>query len=106
MAKSSSKTNIQVAERLSQDLALRMNANSLFDEIKDANVDNITLDFSRVHSMSRSFAHQYLKNREKTKKKINEKNITENVKTMLEIAKIPKPIPKPIDTSKAPTISI
>lgn len=106
MAKSLNKANILVAERFSQDLALRLNANSLFDEIKNANVGNITLDFRRVHSMSRSFAHQYLQNREKSKKTINEINLSENIQTMLKIARTPKLTLKPIDFSKAPTISI
>jgi len=95
-----------MSERFSQDLALRINANSLFEEIKNTDIDQVTIDFSSVHSMSRSFAHQYLKNREKAKKTIKEINISKNVQTMLDLARTPKKTLKPIDFSKAPTITI
>ncbi len=72
---------------LSQDLALRNNADYLFDMIEQEPAQLITLDFSEIRSISRSFAHQYLirKNKLSSKKNVSEVNVPEGVQRMFDM---------------------
>jgi anti-anti-sigma regulatory factor len=52
---------INIKDKLNAHLSLRDSANQFFDELNQTNdVDNITIDFEGVESISRSFAQQFL----------------------------------------------
>ena len=68
----SNKTTIKLSRIFSNSLALRDNADHLFDRVESSQKKEIVLDFHNVNSMSRSFAHQYLLRKAKTRKKIVE----------------------------------
>ena len=49
------------------------------NELTNMVVDNVVVDFSQVESISHSFAYQYLECRNKSKKKVREINVHENI---------------------------
>ncbi|MEM0136486.1 MAG: hypothetical protein QXU18_14870 [Thermoplasmatales archaeon] len=74
-----------------RDLALRSWADELFKLLMAKKDSQIVLDFSDIEFMSRSFAHEYLKERLIFPVPIIEKNIAPAVKQMLDLAsQIPK----------------
>ncbi len=82
--------NVVVISRMvSADLALRDWADGFFDKVEALPSERITVDFSGVHSISSSFAHQYLLRKSRAKKKIGEMNVPQNVKKMFEVVKKP-----------------
>jgi len=82
--------NVVVISRMvSADLALRDWADGFFDKVEAMPGEKITVDFSGVHSISSSFAHQYLLRKSRTKKKIEELNMPQNVKKMFDVVKKP-----------------
>lgn len=66
-------------------LALRNTADMLFDEIDRFETKNIIIDFSDIHTVSRSFAHQYLLREKKSRKNITKTNMNEDIKEMFKI---------------------
>ncbi len=80
---------IRIAEKLSSDLALRNVADSFFDWLESLQNNKLTIDFSGVRSISRSFAHQYVLRKKSTRKIINEINVPNNVSKMLRIVENP-----------------
>ena len=70
-----------------KNLALRSNADMLFDSIDKSKEKKIILDFRDIQFMSRSFAQQYLLRKKKSNKEVEERNIEENITTMFEIVK-------------------
>jgi len=67
----------------SSHLALRLTADSLFNEIEDLKTETVVIDFSSIHFISRSFAHQYLRRKNDSKKQISEVNMNTSVQEML-----------------------
>ena len=81
---------VKVSELLRmQDLALRSWADELFRLLSAKNCQTLVLDFSGITFMSRSFAHEYLTVKKNFSKHIQETNLNEAVKQMLELASIP-----------------
>lgn len=79
---------ISIKENISPNLVIRKNAISFFDtKIECIFLNDIKIDFSEVKSISHSFAHQYITNKRKSSKKIEEINMNENVSKIMEIAK-------------------
>jgi 2-hydroxy-3-keto-5-methylthiopentenyl-1-phosphate phosphatase len=76
---------IQIAKVISKNLLFRDSVNELFDNINNSEAPEIIIDFRSVQSITRSFAHQYLINKEKSKKTIINVNIPPTIKTMFEI---------------------
>lgn len=76
---------IRIDKILSQDLALRDNADYLFTTIESFPEMQITIDFTDVKSISRSFAHQYIVNKKTSRKMITETNIPRNLAKMFEV---------------------
>lgn len=93
---------IFIVEKLSPDLALRDNADRLFDSFES----DTLIDFKNVKSISRSFAHQYQLRKNKFSKKIIEKNVPTNVKKMFKIVENPQKKEQLIDLTKLKPISI
>jgi hypothetical protein len=67
----------------SKQLYSRDSANSLFETIEKNNETRTIVDFSKVQTISRSFAQQYLLRKNASNKFVTETNIPENVKKML-----------------------
>ncbi|MFA6329474.1 MAG: DUF4325 domain-containing protein [Candidatus Micrarchaeia archaeon] len=82
---------VVVKDVVAQDLALRASADRLFDKINSLRVDTVMVDFSKVRSISRSFAHQYVVRRSESQKKVAEAHVPENVRKMLAVVEEPAP---------------
>lgn len=80
-----SNNTILVKKFLSENLALRDLAKDFFKEVELMPTKEIVLDFKGIKSISRSFAHEYIKQKEKSKKVFNEVNMPENVQRMISI---------------------
>ena len=81
----SNKKKIKLAKFFkSSHLSLRHTADSLFDKIENLKT-NVVIDFSNIHSVSRSFAHQYLRRKNEFKKQISEVNMNSSVQEMLQL---------------------
>lgn len=80
-----SSNKIEIAKIISENLALRDLAAGFFDNLEKTKEKQITIDFKKVKSISRSFAQEYLTRKNSSKKDINEANVPENVEKMFEI---------------------
>lgn len=83
---------IKIREKIASNLYLREAANRLFDSIEKRKSSEIVFDFEGIQFMSRSFAHQYLTRKAKTKKKIVEIHFSPNLQRMLDIIAEPNVI--------------
>ena len=91
----------KISDLVSQDLALRDSADRLFAHLASKRAKQAMIDFSNVRSMTRSFAHQYLLNKDKSAIVISEINVPASVKKMFSL------VVKPIEmTSRAKTKAI
>ena len=79
----------KLSKLVSQDLALRDSADLLFKYLASKREQTITIDFSDIKSMTRSFAHQYLIDKRKFRKAIIETNIPAAIKQMFAVANTP-----------------
>lgn|SRR3989344_2730968 len=77
---------------LSKTLALRNNADKLFDAIEKMKEKEIVVDFKGITMMSRSFAHQYLLRKSKIKKQVREVFISTDVQKMFTLVEHPKKV--------------
>ncbi|OPY23503.1 MAG: hypothetical protein A4E27_01483 [Methanobacterium sp. PtaU1.Bin242] len=78
---------IEIAKILSPKLGFRDSAKDFFHMINQLPADVIEIDFTEVKFMSRSFANEYIQQKKKSKKTIQENNISENVNAMLQAVK-------------------
>ena len=69
---------------ISNNLAFRDTADDLFNYINKLEESSIIIDFSNIQSITASFAHQYMINKEKSQKNIIERNIPNNIIKMFE----------------------
>ncbi len=76
---------VRLAKFISKNLLLRNSADELFNYINEINSNEIIVDFNKIQSVTRSFSHQYLLNKNKSEKNIININISPQVKTMFEI---------------------
>jgi len=73
------------ADYISQNLAFRHSADDLFSCIDTLEEPTIIVDFSKTKSITRSFAHQYMANKTKTRKHIIERDMPYNIKQMFDL---------------------
>ena len=97
-----SKKMLYVADHISRYLSFRDSADDFFSYISGLDESDVIIDFSDVESITRSFAHQYLKDKETSKKRITERNMPSNIAQMFELVKKqkserPKIVTKPIE---------
>lgn len=78
---------ILIDQVIDRNLGLRLSATDLFDELNNTPEKNIIINFHNVEFISRSFAHEYVKQKMKTNKNIIEKDVPEDVGQMLTIVK-------------------
>lgn len=67
------------------DLAFRKSAILFMEKIERLELPEVTIDFSGVLTINRSFAHEYNKMKSESIKRINEINVPENIQKMLSI---------------------
>ncbi len=78
---------VKVAKLLDvRDLALRSWAEELFNSLAERKSKVFVLDFSDIEFVSRSFAHEYLKEKQAFGARILEKKMNANVKQMFKLA--------------------
>lgn len=82
---------IKLAELLSKDLVFRDSTAKLFAVIERIPEAMVAIDFKGVSSMTMSFAHEYLTQKEASEKKIREINLSANVKKLFEAVRAPAP---------------
>lgn len=91
---------------LYQDLALRHNANILFDKIESHSENPVIVDFSDVRTMTRSFAQEYLLRKAKSSKTVEEINMSKNIVRMFKVAENVTDKAKLFDSKKLVVIDL
>jgi len=76
---------ISIAESISPRLGYRSSVAELFKSIEHIPNAGIEIDFKNTQYISRSFAHEYLKQKKSTKKDIKEINIPQGIAKMFQI---------------------
>lgn len=80
-----SKNEVMVCEQLQPSLSIRGGAKILFDYMKDIPEDEIILNFHGSKFISRSFAQEYLVQKNQINKKIREIEVPENIDSILKL---------------------
>ncbi len=78
---------VKIFQVVGPDLATRNGCDKLFELLEQKPERKITLDFSNVSSISRSFAHQYLMKKNLSEKVILEVQVPILVQRMLDFVK-------------------
>lgn len=76
---------IIIKESISDCLAIRSSVKQLFKNIESLPASAITIDFKDVQFMNRSFAHEYLIQKNHINKKILEINKSQNIVKMFSV---------------------
>lgn len=78
---------LKINEIIAPKLGFRDSAETFFQELEEIEQDIIKLDFKGVKFISRSFAHEYLQQKKKSKKHIIETNLPTKVVNMFDYVK-------------------
>ena len=89
-----------ISEFLSPDLALRYNARVLFDYLDSLPKNHLTIDFSNVKTMTRSFAQEYKSRKVRSQKTILETNVPTNIRKMFNVVETVLEKTKLVDIKK------
>ena len=81
----SEKHEISIRDAVSEYLGFRYSAKQFFNYVNSLPESHIIIDFKDVLFMSRSFAHEYLKRKRDSEKRITEINVPENVVKMFSV---------------------
>ncbi|MDR3223090.1 MAG: DUF4325 domain-containing protein [Methanobrevibacter sp.] len=76
---------IKVKDKIHKNLGMNSSAKNLFDELNNSPNEEINIDFSDVVIMSRSFAQEYIYQKNKSKKKIEEVNVPKDILPMFKV---------------------
>lgn len=76
---------IMISEELYPNLGMNSVAKDLFEEINKSEIKKYIIDFTNVVFMSRSFTQEYLFQKLKTEKEIEEINVPENIQKMFDV---------------------
>ncbi len=76
---------IKIGETIHSNLGMNSSARNLFKELNNSPAKNITIDFSNVIFMSRSFTQEYLFQKLNSNKNIIEQNVPEDVQKMFDV---------------------
>lgn len=74
-------------DRASENLSLRNMASNVFNAEEFQGKDRVLVDFTGIVSISRSFAHEYLVNKEKQSCVVVDVNVPPDIGRMFEIVK-------------------
>ncbi len=95
---------VLITQKVSDNLAFRDSAEAFFHEIETLPDQSITIDFSGVKFISRSFAHEYLARKKQSSKTLKETHVPESVRKMFHVVlhpskkfELPKPTVRRID---------
>lgn len=77
------KIEIKLSERYDNKLGIGPTAKKIFNETTE--YDEVILNFENIEFMSRSFAQEYVFQKNNSKSKISEININENIEKLLEL---------------------
>lgn len=97
---------VKISEVVGPDLATRNGCDNLFRKLEQISETEISLDFSGVSSIGRSFAHQYIINKSSSIKTIREVNIPSSVEQMLEFVKRNLLKKKPVENNNIKRVII
>lgn len=81
------KLEIMIGEKINNNLGLRQSARDFFEELNAVPEDDIVINFKNVIFVSRSFAHEYLKQKNQIGKCIEERYVPEDVECMFEVVR-------------------
>lgn len=98
--------NIKVSQVVGPDLATRIGCDNLFRLLEEIPDKKVTLDFSGVSSISRSFAHEYNTKKGISIKAISEVNTPTSIRQMLEFVKNKPSKKKPLDNNNMKSVII
>ena len=98
--------NLKVCQVVGPDLATRNGCDNMFSLIEQSQDSNITLDFSEVSSISRSFAHEYIIKKKLSSKTVSEIHVPVSVRKMLELVNSKQFQKKPIENKNMKTVTI
>lgn len=98
--------NLKVSQVVGPDLATRNGCDNMFKLIEQSQDANITLDFSMVSSISRSFAHEYIMKKKLSSKTVSEVHVPVSVKKMLEFVNSKQFQKKPVDNNNMKTVTM
>ncbi len=78
------------ATNVFRECALRHNAERLFRAAEALEAKEVVIDFSSCESLTRSFAQEYVRRKALSKKKVIEKGLSEDSRSMLKIVQTPR----------------
>lgn len=78
---------VVIKDKINSSLEMNSSAIEFLEEVKQINDSDILIDFEGVVFVSRSFAQAYFSNKNKINKNIDEINISEVVKPLMEMIK-------------------
>lgn len=78
---------LKLSEIFGNNIFTRRTISNFFEELSKKHDKEIELDFSGVDFISRSCADEYIRQKEKTKKKLIEVNISKDVCSMFNVVK-------------------
>lgn len=76
---------IDIADEIASNLIVRAAAVDLFEQIEKISETEVILDFKSVTFLNRSFAHEYLTQKNKSIKTISEIHLSEDAKRMMDV---------------------
>ena len=76
---------IMIGQKIDSNLGQRLSAKDFFKELNNTSENDIIINFENVEFISRSFAHEYIHQKDKTSKNIIEKNIPIELNGMFEV---------------------
>jgi hypothetical protein len=97
---------LKVSQVVGPDLATRNGCDNLFKQIQQIQDVKVTLDFSGISSISRSFAHEYFVKKNMSIKTVSETHVPLSVKQMLEFVKKKPSKKKPVESNKLKSVTI
>ncbi|MDR3291502.1 MAG: DUF4325 domain-containing protein [Methanobrevibacter sp.] len=77
--------HIKLEKEISRKLIIRQSARSLFEKIRNENLNNVILDFTGVDFISRSFAQEYIYQRGDKNFEVIEENMIPFIENMLNV---------------------
>jgi hypothetical protein len=98
--------DLKVCQIVGSDLATRNGCDNMFKLIEQSQDANITLDFSMVSSISRSFAHEYITKKKLSSKTVSEVNVPVLVEKMLKFVGSKQYQKKPVENNNIKTVTI
>lgn len=97
---------VRIREAIAADLALRSRADVFLDEIERLPNRYISVDFSEIKSISRSFAHQNRIRKKASKKNISEIHVPLHVTKMFQVVETPNKKDQVVTADPTPYLTI